>query len=603
MKMQSSLVIVLAALVGACTAAAGAPGAPDANGMNASGGAPASSGASGGAIAGEMVPAPAAPAFSCDSSLKAAELPFPRLSRVQLEGTLRFAIQLALPAEAPAIWAEVTPNFAQYPLDQRTPAPGDLKGGYSRFDQSIQLSQVRAMYATGTELARQLTASSNRLASLMGTCATDASVANDRSCLEGFLRRWASRVMRLELTDEDVTYYADMAEKTPVSAAAVADVIATVLNAPETLYRVEHGSGDAPSSPLSAFELAARLSYNFWQEPPDDELWAAAVDGSLLEPATYEAELDRLLAAPKLRRSLDEWVSEWLRLGELPSLDTLDANPQFAAFAGSELPTASTRQAMIDDVLESAWSMLRSGQNASALLGDRHSYAKEPVLARIYGTATWDGLEPPALIPSGARSGLLTRAALLASGTAGTRPIHKGYLVRNALLCQQLGAPPLNAKTDVPVAASDTTTRAAVSVRTSPPACAACHALINPAGFVTEGFDALGRERTAEQVFDERGDPLPPLTLDTAAVPAVEPGDMRVMRSAPELTDAIDTSRLFHSCLARHYFRFASARVEDARSDGCLLAQLEGVARSNAPLSAVLKTLAMAPTFKTKRFE
>lgn len=573
------------------------------SGNGESGGSTAAGMSGSGSSAGVGSNTPAAPLFSCDTAAKSSELPFPRLSRAQLENTLRFAVRLALPADADAIWSEVSQRFAQYPLDQRTAAPGDLKGGYSRFDQSIQLAQVQAMYATGAEAARQLTSSSARIKSLLGACATDTSAANDRACLEDFLRRWAARVMRVELSAEDVSYYADIAGETPVSAEAVADVIATVLNAPQTLYRVEHGVDDASPSALSAFELASRLSYNLWQEPPDDELWSAAVDGSLLEPSSYEAQLDRLLADPKLRRSLDEWVGEWLRLGELPALDTLNKNPQFAAFAGSELPASTTRQAMIDDVLDSAWSVLGSGQPVSALLSDRHSYAKDPVLARIYGVARWNGVDEPPLMPSAKRSGLLTRAALLATGTAGTRPIHKGYLVRNALLCQQLGAPPLNANTEVPTASGQLTTREAASQRTSPASCAGCHAVINPAGFITEGFDALGRERTEELLFDEKGELLSSLMLDTSAVPLVSGGDTRVLSSAPELSDAIDTSRLFHSCLARHYFRFAAARVEDAAADGCVLAKLEAAARSDAPLSAVLKAFAMDTTFKTKRFE
>src|SRR5205814_2021014 len=118
-------------------------------------------------------------------------------------------------------------------------------------------------------IAAQLTATPARLATLMGACATDASSANDRACLEAFIARWAARVTRAKLAPEDVAYYADIAGTTPVSPAAVADVIATVLNAPETLYRVEHGTEDAkPTSALSAFEVAARLSYTFWQEPP-----------------------------------------------------------------------------------------------------------------------------------------------------------------------------------------------------------------------------------------------------------------------------------------------------------------------------------------------
>jgi hypothetical protein len=259
---------------------------------------------------------------------------------------------------------------------------------------------------------------------------------------------------------------------------------------------------------------------------------------------------------------------------------------------------------LIEDVLDSAWNMLSSGESASAFLGDPHSYAKDSLSAGIYRVPPWDGGDLPPLIASPNRSGLLTRAALLATGTPGTRPIHKGYLVRNALLCQRVGAPPQDANTEAPVASDQATTRQAATERTSTGVCAACHTtIINPPGFITEGFDALGLERSEEDLFDEQGNLITSLPIETSVVPAVQAGDDRVMSSAPELGSAIDTSGLFHSCLVRHYFRFAQARVEISEHDGCLLSKLETEARANAPLSDVLKTVAQDISFKSKRFE
>jgi hypothetical protein len=171
-------------------------------------------------------------------------------------------------------------------------------------------------------------------------------------------------------------------------------------------------------------------------------------------------------------------------------------------------------------------------------------------------------------------------------------------------LCQQVGAPPANANTKTPVATGQATTRQAVAERTAGGVCGACHTgIINPPGFITEGFDALGRERTEEKLFDAQGNVVASLPIDTSAVPAVQTGDDRVMSDASLLTHAIDTSKLFHSCLARHYFRFAQSRVEMSEQDGCLLSKIEAAARSDAPLAEVLKVVAQDPTFKTKRFQ
>ncbi|RKH97227.1 DUF1592 domain-containing protein [Corallococcus sp. AB038B] len=528
----------------------------------------------------------------------------PRLSRTQLMNSLRFAMARALPDEADALWTKLTPILARYPTDQRTPAPGDLKGGFSRLDQSIQQTQVDAMYDLGKAVAQELTSTDARRNALLGSCASDSQTANDRACLETFIRGWGSRVLRYPLPAAEVTAFVDIAGATPVDRAAVADVITTLLNSPWFLYRVEHGTtASQPVSPLSAFELASKLSYQFWQAPPDDALWAAATDGSLLTESGFNAQLDRIMKSPQLRSSLDEFVSEWLRLEELPSLVALRNDPVYQAFVGARMPTDASRTAMFEDVQLSAWNTVVSGGSVSDFLLDRRSYTADPFLAAIYGVPVWDGSSPAPVIPSQNRSGLLTRAALLATGTASTRPIHKGYLVRNALLCQQVGAPPPNASDRPPAPTASMTTRQVVTQLTSGGSCGGCHNnTINPPGFVLEGFDALGRERGVERLYDPQGHETATPPVDTLADVWLYDSEQRVISNAAELSRMIDESQLFGSCVAQHYFRYAHARVESTSRDGCLLSELEAVARSGAPMADLLKTVANHPEFKQRSF-
>ncbi|WP_223645759.1 DUF1592 domain-containing protein [Corallococcus sp. EGB] len=552
---------------------------------------------------GSVRPAPAR--FSCDANAVPSELPLPRLSRTQLMNSLRFAIARALPNEADALWTKLTPILARYPTDQRTPAPGDLKGGFSRLDQSIQQTQIDVMYDLGKAVAQELTSTDARRDALLGSCASDSQTANDRACLETFIRGWGSRVLRYPLPPAEVTAFADIAGSTPVDRAAVADVITTLLNSPWFLYRVEHGTtAGQPVSPLSAFELASRLSYQFWQAPPDDALWAAATDGSLLTESGFNAQLDRMMKSPQLRSSLDEFVSEWLRLEELPSLVALRNDPVYQAFVGAQMPTDTTRTAMFEDVQLSAWNTVVSGGSVSDFLLDRRSYTADPFLAAIYGVPVWNGSGPAPVIPSQNRSGLLTRAALLATGTASTRPIHKGYLVRNALLCQQVGAPPPNASDRPPAPTASMTTRQVVTQLTSGGSCGGCHNnTINPPGFVLEGFDALGRERGMERLFNPQGHETATPPVDTSADVWLYDSEQRAISNAAELSRMIHDSQLFGSCVAQHYFRFAHARVESTSRDGCLLSEMEAVARSGAPMADLLKTVANHPAFKQRSFQ
>jgi Protein of unknown function (DUF1592)/Protein of unknown function (DUF1588) len=543
--------------------------------------------------------------FTCDGSAKPDELALPRLSRAELQHTLKFAVTLANPEDAEEIWNSIAGAFVRFPEDLRTVAPGDLKGGYDRGDQAIQQTQIDAIYDIAITIGQELTATPARMEAMLGGCATDGATDNDRACLEGFIAKWAARIMRAPLDAEELAFYADIAGSKPVDRAAVADVVSTILNAPQTLYRVEHGTdGAKETAPLSSFELAARLSYQFWQAPPDDELWKAAEDRALLDEAGYRTQVERLIRDPELRSALDGFVAQWLRLDELAPLDVLKNDAVFKAFVGAEMPPDSGRAQMIDDVLLSAFAVASGGGSVSDFLNDKHAYAKDGFLASIYGVPVWNGTDPAPLFTSDKRAGLLTRAALLSTGTPTTRPIHKGYVIRNAVLCQQVGTPPPNVNSKPPTPKDLQTTRQAVANLTSTGACAGCHLTrINPPGFLTENFDALGRERTEERVFDAEGKLIGSLPVDTTAAPSVLPSDARQMSSAIELTRAVDESKLFHSCLARHYFRFTQRRVEAQDKDGCLLSEIERKARSGAPMAEVLSSVALAPAFKVRRFQ
>ena len=59
--------------------------------------------------------------------------------------------------------------------------------------------------------------------------------------------------------------------------------LAAIIQSPFFLFRVELGlhSDGEKSGQLSAFELAARLSFFLWNMPPDETLMQAALDGTL----------------------------------------------------------------------------------------------------------------------------------------------------------------------------------------------------------------------------------------------------------------------------------------------------------------------------------
>src|SRR5690606_19247603 len=127
-------------------------------------------------------------------------------------------------------------------------------------------------------------------------------------------------------------------------------------------------------------------------------------------------------------------------------------------------------------------------------------------LAALYGLRGnfGDELQLVELDPN-ERGGLLTQIGFLAANAYAfeTSPIHRGVFVNRTILCKSIQDPPSNLEIGDEAIDNPSTTREAVEQQTSPSACSGCHALINPAGFAFETFDAVGQVRTSH-----RGNPI-----------------------------------------------------------------------------------------------
>jgi hypothetical protein len=535
------------------------------------------------------------------------ELPLRRLTVLQLRNTVTRLVEAAAPSSHAAVLNEIGPALTALPGDTAVRDEGAQHGGMHRLDQTVQQSHVDNLFQLGQALGTALTSSRSRMTEIFGTCATDTSTTNDSACVQTFVRTFATRAFRRPVTDDEVTFLASVANPMPIAPDGLANVVGLVVNAPDFFYLPESGATDATGAivPLAPYELAARLAYHFWNEPPDDALLAAAQSGALRTDAGYSQQVARLAADPRADAALNEFFGDWFRLGETPDPRALVGRPAFDAFAGADSPTPALHQAMIDDVLGAARAAVHGGNDLSDLLTDSRSYARDPLLARIYGVAPWDGTSAP-LVPPGARGGLLTRPAFLVSGLSTTRPIMKGVMVRMGLMCEALPPPPPNASTMVPQIDAHHTTRQAVEALTEQPGsvCAGCHAnALNPLGFASEGFDALGRVRTSERIFDDTGNMIADLPIDSSVTPNVVPGDATQVSDAVGLIHLLDASGRVHSCLAREYFRFTYQRVEDTNADGCALAAVEGAALNGQSLVQVFQRSVLAQSYRQKRFE
>ena len=549
--------------------------------------------------------------FQCDSEQVPDSLPLKRLTHAQYASTVFDLVRFALPAEsaagqADAVIADITPVVAQLPDDLRL-GPDKTFAKFTRLDQAVQQEHVDASYAVATAVGAALTSNAARLGVVAGSCATDADAANDDACLDAFIRSFGERALRRAVTDDDVAFYRVPAGAAPLDAPDYGDVIALMMTSPDALYFVESGDGkEGASVKLGAYELASRLSYHFWQSMPDEALFASARSGELLTETGYAAQVERVFADPKTHAAVSRFFSEWLENTALQELDSRVGDPVFDAFANGFTPGPDLREEMLAEVVDaSTYYAFDQPGTYDDFVTSKKSFARTEDLASIYGVGVWDGASEPPDFAEPERAGLLTRAAYVATGSANTRPIMKGVFLRKALLCDDVALPPPNAAANPPALSSDLTTRQVVEQLTGSGVCASCHPTqINPLGFATENFDALGRVRTEQRFFDVvTGAVVGSAPIDTSGVPNVDEGDATPSANASDLTDLVVASKKLHACFARQYFRFTFGRIEDLDKDGCALADVKATLDSDKPLADVLRTVASSAAFQERSFE
>ena len=511
-------------------------------------------------------------------------------------------------AGAPALDVQrvAGPQLARVPADG---APGQ---SYSRMDHRLSPAHAEAYYQVAAALARELQANAEARAQLLGACANDARLT--ASCIDSILDGFVMRAFRRPLDDVERQRLRALDDGVRTGPELVYGLVFTALLSPQFLFLLEVDGESLGSDDLFAvdgFGLASRLSYHFWRTMPDQELFDAAADGSLLTDEGYAAQVERVFADPRTRETVKTFYREWLYYGQVggfPDTVVFDAfAPADLQARGQEYLTAMREE--VDALLEH-YTWEADGDMAALLLSDL-SVTRSDLLAGLYGVAPWDGVSPMPRFPAGTRSGLLTRAAFLVTGRHTTNPVFRGAVVRRRILCYDIHPPDPTTlppgSLDPPEFRVDMTTRQRYEAKTQEEPCASCHQLINPIGFVFERFDALGRARTHEVILDEvTGQELASLELDTRVQPNLTPGDTTEVSEPGELMQRVADSGLVEECFARQYFRFSYGR-EDAAEDACTIASIRSGLESAADGSAgpgtlreALRAIALHPSFRRR---
>jgi len=238
------------------------------------------------------------------------------------------------------------------------------------------------------------------------------------------------------------------------------------------------------------FALASRLSYFLWNSLPDEQLLTLARREKLNHPETLQVEVERMLNDPRSERFVEHFLDEWL---EMKKIDFTTPDPQLYPEFDPWL-----RDSMLAETRAYFRKLLTDDLGVDHLIASDFLMINQR-LAELYGIRGVNGSELRSVpVPAGShRGGLLTQAAVLkvtANGTA-TSPVLRGVWVIERLLGIPRQPPPPNIPAVEPDATGAVTIRQMIEQHRADPACASCHAKMDPPGMALESFDVIGGYR------------------------------------------------------------------------------------------------------------
>jgi mono/diheme cytochrome c family protein len=419
------------------------------------------------------------------------------------------------------------------------------------------------------------------------------------------LSRFLSRAYRRPATNDEVerlVVLATLAQDDGLSwEAAMQRAFMAALVSPKFLFRLE--LDDRPDSPeprpLDEFQLASRLSYFLWSTMPDDELFDLAGRGELTK--NLDAQVRRMLTDPKSKSLVDNFAMQWLQLQRLKSV-----SPDKKLFPSFDERLRVSMQRETELFVDA---IIREDRSVLDLLDADFTFLNEP-LARHYGLSEllgnrgdqrqrrFGGRSPRdaefvrVTLPNSQRGGLLTQASLLTvtSNPTRTSPVKRGRWI----LEQILGAPPPPPPANVPELPEGEKAQLTGSLRQrmeqhrANPACANCHAKMDPIGFALENYDAIGAFRTKDGEFP----------IETAGVLP----DGKAFQGPAELKSILKEKRnQFTRCLTEKLLIYALGRGLEYYDRRPVMKIQAALAKNDYKFSVLVTEIVKSDPFRMRR--
>ena len=323
--------------------------------------------------------------------------------------------------------------------------------------------------------------------------------ADEPACAKQVLSTLMRRAYRRPVNDSDVAKlmpFYENGKKDSTFDHGVETALERLLVSPQFLYRIERdpaGAALGSTYRISDLELASRLSFFLWSSGPDDELLNLAVAGKLKQPEVLEKQVRRMMADSRSESLVTNFAAQWLFLRDVEV-----KQPDLFLFRDFDEGLRRSFERETELFLDS---ILRENRSVKELLTANYTFLNER-LAEHYGIPNIKGSEFRRItLPEGShRGGLLSQGSVLTLTSYSTRtsPVLRGKYVLENLLASPPPPPPPNVpslKTEGNKSGEELSLREAMVQHRAQPACANCHARMDPIGFAMENFDAVGKWR------------------------------------------------------------------------------------------------------------
>ncbi|MGB1927445.1 MAG: DUF1592 domain-containing protein, partial [Rubripirellula sp.] len=311
------------------------------------------------------------------------------------------------------------------------------------------------------------------------------------------LHQFAERAYRRPLNALDreriQEFYSSRLESEQSPRDAALSTIKLILCSPSFLYLAE--ITEESSTDLNAYDLASRLSYALWSEPPDEILLEAAKNDQLQAESQIAAQVKRMLKDQRSEAFYVGFLDSWLNLRSLGDL------PPPRKFA-TEYYYENLPPLMKEETKRFVRHLVEENLAVKELLAADYTFVNKS-LAKLYGLPEKDqmrladGFQKVSVAGNKSRGGLLSMASVLTVSANGvdTSPVTRGAWILENIL----GTPPPPPPDEVPSidgnVAGAKTIREKLALHRSDAACNLCHRRIDPLGFPLEHFDPVGRWR------------------------------------------------------------------------------------------------------------